>query len=192
MSTNTNRSPKIYAGNVAIRSFLESVMDKYMYGQMTTEEFCAAVKQYYDKYELSVWDNEDLETLVKKTLPDLITKMETLGSPSDSPETEQQKKIEAWILFKDCKRLLEERRLFSEERERYLKTGDAVGDEVEYSDDYLLVEREMETLVRAETGEGDYLGFCHLYWEVKKEVLRRKFGIVWRSPADRFPGMRFD
>ena len=192
MSTNTNRSPKIYAGNVAIRSFLESVMDKYMYGQMTTEEFCAAVKQYYDKYELSVWDNEDLETLVKKTLPDLIAKMETLGSPSDSPETEQQKKIEAWILFKDCKCLLEERRLFSEERERYLKTGEVCRDEVEYSDDYLLIEREMETLVRAETGEGDYLGFCYTYWEVKKEVLRRKFGIVWHSPADRYPGMRFD
>ena len=171
MSTNTNRSPKIYAGNVAIRSFLESVMDKYMYGQMTTEEFCAAVKQYYDKYELSVWDNEDLETLVKKTLPDLI---------------------EAWILFKDCKCLLEERRLFSEERERYLKTGEVCRDEVEYSDGYLLIERKMETLVKAETGEGDYLGFCYTYWEVKKEVLRRKFGIVWHSPADRYPGMRFD
>ena len=192
MSTDTNGSPKKYAYKDAVRSFLESVMDKYMYGQMTTEEFCAAVKQYYDKYELSVWDNEDLETLVKKTLPDLITKMETLGSPSDSPETEQQKKIEAWILFKDCKCLLEERRLFSEERERYLKTGEVCRDEVEYSDDYLLIEREMETLVKAETGEGDYLGFCYTYWEVKKEVLRRKFGIVWHSPADRYPGMRFD
>ena len=192
MSTNTNDSPKKYAGNDTIRSFLESVMEKYMYEGMTAEGFCAAVKQFYDEHELSVWDNEDLETLVKKTLPDLIAKMETLGMPSDSPETEQQKKIEAWILFKDCKCLLEERRLFSEERERYLKTGEVCRDEVEYSDDYLLIEREMETLVKAETGEGDYLGFCYTYWEVKKEVLRRKFGIVWHSPADRYPGMRFD
>ena len=192
MSTNTNRSPKIYAGNVAIRSFFESVMDKYMYGQLTAEEFCAVVKRYYDEHELSVWDNEDLRTLAEKAIPELIAKMEAPGTPSDSPETEQQKKIEAWILFKDCKCLLEERRLFSEERERYLKTGEVCRDEVEYSDDYLLIEREMETLVRAETGEGDYLGFCYTYWEVKKEVLRRKFGIVWHSPADRYPGMRFD
>ena len=192
MSTKANGSYKAWAGNDKIRSFFGETMNKYMYGQITAEEFCLAVRQFYDEHEISVWDNEDLETLVKKTLPELVDKMEALGTPTDFPEAEQQKKIEAWILFKDCKRLLEERRLFSEERERYLKTGDAVGDEVEYSDDYLLVEREMETLVRAETGEGDYLGFCHLYWEVKKEVLRRKFGIVWRSPADRFPGMRFD
>ena len=192
MGTNTIGSPKKYAGNDTIRSFLESVIEKYMYEGMTTEEFCAAVKQFYDEHELSVWDNEDLETLVEKTLPDLIAKMEAPGTPSDSPETEQQKKIEAWILFKDCKCLLEGHPLFSEERERYLKTGRPLRDEVEYSDYYLLIEREVETLVRNETGEGGYLGFCHTYWEVKKEVLREKFGIVWRSPFDRHPGMIFD
>ena len=50
----------------------------------------------------------------------------------------------------------------------------------------------METLVRAKTGKGGYLGFCHEYWAVKKEVLREKYGIDWRSPAERYPHIIFD
>ena len=50
----------------------------------------------------------------------------------------------------------------------------------------------METLVRAETGKGGYLGFCHEYWAAKKEVLREKYGIDWRSPAERYPHIIFD
>ena len=192
MSTDTNGSPKKYAGNDTIRSFLESVMEKYMYEGMTAEEFCAAVKQFYDEHTLSVWENDDLKMLVEKMIPELIEKLGAQGTSSGSSDAEIRDKIEAWILFKDCKDTLEGRPLFSKERERYLKTGKALSDEAEYSDYYLLIEREMETLVRAETGEGGYLGFCHIYWSAKKEVLREKFGIEWRSPAERHPHIIYD
>ena len=140
-----------------------------MYGKMTEEEFCTAVKQYYDTHIISVSYNDELKMVTEKLLPELIEKMEALAVSSGSAEEDQKKKIEAWILFKDCLNLLEERTPFSEEREEYLTTGLARADEVEYSDPYLLIERELETLVRAETGEGDYLGFCHLYWERQEE-----------------------
>lgn len=192
MSANTNEPRKKYAGNDTIRSFLESVMEKYMYEGMTAEEFCAAVKQFYDEHTLSVWENDDLKMLAEKMIPELVAKLEAQEESSGSSDAEIRQKIETWILFKDCKSTLEGRPLFSEQRERYLKTERAGGDETEYSDYYLLIEREMETLVRAETGKGGYLGFCHEYWTAKKKVLREKYGIDWRSPADRYPGVRFD
>ncbi len=187
-----NGSAKIYAGNYTIEEFLLSVMNSYKYGMMTEEEFCTTVKEYYDTHILDVSNNDSLKKVTEKMLPELIAKMEALGTASGSAQTDQKRRIEVWILFKDCLNLLEERPPFSEEREEYLTTGLARADEVEYSDRYLLIEREMETLVRAETGEGDYLGFCHLYWEVKKRVLWEKFGIEWHSPSDRNPGVIFD
>ena len=30
------------------------------------------------------------------------------------------------------------------------------------------------------------------YWAVKKEMLREKYGIDWRSPAERYPHIIFD
>ena len=188
----SNGSAKIYAGNYTIEEFLLPVMKKYKYGKLTEEEFCRAVQEYYDTHILDVFNNDRLKKVTEKMLPELIAKMEDLGTASGSAQTDQKRRIEAWILFKDCLNLLEGRFLFSEEREEYLTTGLARKDEVEYSDRYLLIEREMETLVRAETGEGDYLGFCHLYWEVKKRVLWEKFGIEWRSPSERNPGIIYD
>ena len=192
MSTDTNGSPKKYAYKDAVRSFLESVMERYMYEGMTSEEFCAEVKRFYDEHVLSVRDDEDLQMLVEQMIPELIEKLEAQEKSSGSSDAEVMQKIENWILFKDCKSTLEGRPLFSEQRERYLKTERAGGDETEYSDYYLLIEREMETLVRAETGKGGYLGFCHEYWAAKKKVLREKYGIDWRSPAERYPHIIFD
>ena len=192
MNTGANRSSKEYAGNDQIRLFLGSVMNKYMYGQMTAEEFCAAVKQYYDEHVLSVWEDDDLKMLIDQMLPKLVSALEARVISVDFPETEKRKKIEAWILFKDCKKLLEGGELFSKERERFFETGEGRGDDSEYTDRYLLYEREMEILVRAEAGVGGYLGYCHLYWICKEKVLREIFGIEWRSPAVRYPGVIFD
>jgi len=30
-------------------------------------------------------------------------------------------------------------------------------------------------------------GFCHRFWGVKKRILREKYGLNWRSPADVHP-----
>lgn len=36
------------------------------------------------------------------------------------------------------------------------------------------------------------LGFCHVIWEKKKEILRQSYGLEWQSPAERLPGAIFD
>ena len=188
----TNDSSKKRVSGFQARDFLTMVMNKYKYGMMTEAEFGTALKEYLGGHSITVFNDEDLDTNIEKILPEMIARLEELGSSPRSTEEDQKKWIGFWILFKDCECLLLDRPLFSEAREKYLKTGSARGDEVEYSDRYLLVEREMETLVRAEVGEDGGLGFCHLYWSAKKKVLRDRFGIDWRSPSGRFPGMLFD
>ena len=36
------------------------------------------------------------------------------------------------------------------------------------------------------------LGFCHVFWETKKRILREKYGINWRTPVEMNPGVLFD
>jgi hypothetical protein len=36
------------------------------------------------------------------------------------------------------------------------------------------------------------MGYCHEFWAAKKRILRRKYGIEWRSPAEMNPGTMFD
>ncbi len=36
------------------------------------------------------------------------------------------------------------------------------------------------------------MGYCHAYWAEKKRILRRKYGIEWRTPAEMNPGTKFD
>ena len=33
------------------------------------------------------------------------------------------------------------------------------------------LEKEVDQKVKDEIGEGDYLGYCHIFWEAKKRIL---------------------
>ena len=35
-------------------------------------------------------------------------------------------------------------------------------------------------------------GLCHLFWIYKKQVLKEKYGIEWRSPSEMTPHVIFD
>jgi hypothetical protein len=36
------------------------------------------------------------------------------------------------------------------------------------------------------------LGYCHIYWETKKKILRRDYKIDWRTPAELNPFTSYD
>jgi len=36
------------------------------------------------------------------------------------------------------------------------------------------------------------MGFVHIFWETKKSILKQKYGIDWRSPAEMNPHVMFD
>ena len=36
------------------------------------------------------------------------------------------------------------------------------------------------------------LGSIHLFWDIKKQILKEKYGIDWRTPAEMNPKIKFD
>lgn len=40
--------------------------------------------------------------------------------------------------------------------------------------------------------EKNAMGFCHIFWAVRKRILREKYHINWQSPAEKNPGVLFD
>lgn len=66
-------------------------------------------------------------------------------------------------------------------------------DPIESSDAFLRVRYDVEKLtdeiLSKKKDEG--IPFCILYWKTKKSVLKEKFSLVWKSPADLNPNIRF-
>lgn len=65
-------------------------------------------------------------------------------------------------------------------------------DKIEDTWFFVGIEAELERLIEDEIGKNGYLGFCHIYWMTKRRILRDKFGIEWRSPAELNPDVYFD
>jgi len=38
----------------------------------------------------------------------------------------------------------------------------------------------------------DQMGFCHVFWSTKKGILKEKYGIEWKTPAEMNPFVIFD
>ena len=51
------------------------------------------------------------------------------------------------------------------------------------------VDAKVEEILKDETRK---LGFCHLFWETKKRLLKEKYEIDWLNPAECHPDIRFD
>lgn len=169
---------------VSARDYLKSRINEYKYGVISAEEFCLAMKDI-GEYPIAIMDRE-----AKRIVNDMIP--EICKSYSDAEESDPNRDLRFWIGLKDCTYLMNGGRTFTEEREEYYRTGKGRLEPVEYTDRYLAIEPEMERLIRAETGEGGWTGFCHTYWAVKKRVLKEHFGIEWKSIDDRFPGLLID
>ena len=54
------------------------------------------------------------------------------------------------------------------------------------------LEKDVDLQVEKLIGKGGYLGYCHLFWNTKKRILREQYGIDWKTPAEEHPGIIFD
>jgi hypothetical protein len=76
---------------------------------------------------------------------------------------------------------------------RSMKDQDLLYDTVEDTDEYLAILPELEAKIEAELKDAwRGRGFCFQYWRVKKEILKRDYGIEWSSPSVMNPGVIFD
>jgi len=74
-------------------------------------------------------------------------------------------------------------------------TGDETTkrDPFEYTLRYWIIRAKLERKIKQELK--DYprgMGFCHHYWKVKKEILKKDYGIEWKSPAELNPHILYD
>ena len=168
------------------RDFLEKLIDEYKYGEISADDVCSKADDFFSSHTVYCGRDEDLRRVVEEILP------ETLKTYKETTSDDDKRMLNFWKGLKDCDHLLYFGRTYTEEIEEYLETGLDRADPVEYTDRFLAIEPELEKLIREETGEGGYLGYCHYYWSVKKRILKERYGIDWKSTADRFPGVMFD
>ena len=70
-------------------------------------------------------------------------------------------------------------------------------DKIENTEKYKQIEEELNKKIELELELKGYtnkqaLGFCHIYWELKKEILKTDYNIDWKSPQELNPEIIFD
>jgi hypothetical protein len=65
-------------------------------------------------------------------------------------------------------------------------------DPIENDPKYKEIIRQVDEEVKAELGESHPMGYCHMFWGLKKKLLLERYGISWKSPADMNPNIEYD
>lgn len=167
-----------------IKSFLLAMIDEYKDGIVSREKFNEIMEHFVSTNQLQMDSDDDLKQIIRSQLPDACIIY------VDEPGMEQEKELGFWKEIKDMEYRLRYGHSFWDRPKNGLL--DIKEDPVEYTDEYLKVELEVERLIQKEIGEEVYFGSCHKYWWTKKNILRNKFGIDWKSPEDLNPMVNFD
>lgn len=173
-----------YVESLTVRSYLLAMIDEYKDGNINKEEFGCVMENFVSSNKLNIADDSKLESIVQSDLPDACLFY------IDEPDDAGIKELGFWKKLKDIEYILRYGHSFWDRpKNRFHRTKE---DSIEYTDAYLKIELELERSIRAEIGEGGYRGFCYQYWWTKKRILRERFGIDWKSPADLDPSINFD
>ena len=65
-------------------------------------------------------------------------------------------------------------------------------DPIEDTPEFQAIKDELEKKIIAKIGENSGMGYCYLYWGTKRDILKKDYGIEWKSPAVLNPRVRFD
>jgi hypothetical protein len=66
-------------------------------------------------------------------------------------------------------------------------------DPIEQSSEYLAIADELERLIEERFPSDEFfIGRCTQIWNYKKQLLREKYGIRWRTPHELNPTICFD
>ena len=166
------------------RSFLLAMIDEYKEGVTRKEDLCGIMETFVSTNEIDMDSDEILNQILTIQLPDACLYY------VDEPGEEQKRELGFWKELKDIEYKLRYGYSFWKKQES--RKSKIKEDPVEYTDEYLRVELELERLIRSEIGEEKYLGFCHKYWSTKKNILKNKFEIGWKRPAELNRTIRFD
>ncbi len=93
--------------------------------------------------------------------------------------------------LEDCQQLCEEGR---PEPKKRASTGlyyDPVEDDPRYAEVFTKIDDEVKQALANDPKKGS-MGFVHLVWQTKQRILKYKYTIDWRTPAELNPNVRFD
>lgn len=68
---------------------------------------------------------------------------------------------------------------------------DPVEDDPRYAEVFRKIDGEVDELLADHPQRGS-MGFVHIYWETKQRLLKTKYAIDWRTPAQMNPYVLFD
>ncbi len=167
-----------------IERYILGMIDAFKEGTLTRRAFADIAQGFLSSNQFLLSEGSLISQVVKHDIPDICRRYVTeLGCEADL-EFGFRKAI------KDLEHRLHYGKM-PEEVESRLHIQ-LLHDPIEDDERYQRVELDVERLVRAEIGEGGYMGFCHLYWTTKKRILRDEFGIEWKTPAEMNPNVMFD
>jgi len=69
-----------------------------------------------------------------------------------------------------------------------MENRDPIEDDPKYKDILSSVDKEIEK----ELGDPIPMGYCHVIWVKKKQILKDRYGVDWKSPAELNPNIEFD
>lgn len=155
------------------------MIDEYKDGKVSIKDFYTVMKSFIGNNILNYGKDE----ILQKSVHELMANIDSFYIGKSGNE-----KMEFWKLLKDTQYLLLYGYTYKEHQGRELFLNDSI----EYTDEYLTIELEMERMIKDEVGEGGYFGFCHKYWSAKKRILKEYFEIDWKSPEEMNPDVIFD
>ncbi|NJD37696.1 MAG: proteinase inhibitor I4 serpin [Geobacter sp.] len=93
--------------------------------------------------------------------------------------------------LEECRKLCEERR---PEPKKEPSTGlyyDPIEDDPRYADVFKKINDEVKETLAGDPRKGS-MGFVHTIWSTKQRILKQKYNIDWRTPAELNPHVMFD
>ncbi len=69
-----------------------------------------------------------------------------------------------------------------------MENRDPIENDPKYKKIFSLVDQE----IGQKLGNSPPMGYCHVIWSMKKQILKDRYGIDWKSPAELNPNIEFD
>lgn len=91
----------------------------------------------------------------------------------------------------ECRQLCEEGRPEPKKRPSSGLYYDPIEDDTRYAEVFQKIDAEVDEALGI-TSKGGGRGYIHVIWETKKRILKGKYQIDWRTPAELNPHVMFD
>lgn len=69
---------------------------------------------------------------------------------------------------------------------------DLIEDTKEYKEIVNELEKKIDSMMTLLNVSRDVAGACHIYWNIKKNILKEDYNMEWKSPSELNPDIIFD